>query len=43
MNDFRLYLALVGIPKVVSLYQETTSFIRCEKEKQDILSYTKMI
>lgn len=37
MNDFRLYLALGGMPKVVSLYQETNSFMRCEKEKQDIL------
>ncbi len=37
MNDFRLYLALGGMPKVISLYQETNSFIRCEKEKQDIL------
>lgn len=37
MNDFRLYLAIGGMPKVVSLYQETNSFMRCEKEKQDIL------
>lgn len=37
MNDFRLYLALGGMPKVISLYQETKSFMRCEKEKQDIL------
>lgn len=37
MNDFRLYLALGGMPKVIALYQETNSFIRCEKEKQDIL------
>ncbi len=39
MNDFRLYLALGGMPKVISLYlyQETNSFIRCEKEKRDIL------
>ncbi len=37
MNDFRLYLALGGMPKVISLYQETNSFMRCEKEKQDIL------
>lgn len=37
MDDFRLYLSLGGMPKVVSLYQETNSFIRCEKEKQDIL------
>ncbi len=37
MDDFRLYLALGGMPKVVSLYQETHSFMRCEKEKQDIL------
>ncbi len=37
MDDFRLYLALGGMPKVVSLYQETNSFLRCEKEKQDIL------
>ncbi len=37
MDDFRLYLALGGMPKVVSLYQETKSFMRCEKEKQDIL------
>lgn len=37
MDDFRLYLALGGMPKVISLYQETNSFMRCEKEKQDIL------
>ena len=37
MNDFRLYLALGGMPKVIALYQETNSFMRCEKEKQDIL------
>ncbi len=37
MDDFRLYLALGGMPKVISLYQETKSFIRCEREKQDIL------
>ena len=37
MDDFRLYLAIGGMPKVVSLYQETNSFLRCEKEKQDIL------
>lgn len=37
MDDFRLYLALGGMPKVISLYQETKSFMRCEKEKQDIL------
>ena len=37
MHDFRLYLALGGMPKVISLYKETNSFMRCEKEKQDIL------
>ncbi len=37
MDDFRLYLALGGMPKVISLYQSTNSFMRCEKEKQDIL------
>ena len=37
IDDFRLYLALGGMPKVISLYQETNSFLRCEKEKQDIL------
>lgn len=37
MNDFRLYLALGGMPKVISLYQETQSFLRCDKEKKDIL------
>lgn len=37
MNDFRLYLALGGMPKVVSLYLETNSFARCEEEKRDIL------
>lgn len=37
MNDLRLYLALGGMPKVVSLYQETQSFMRCDKEKKDIL------
>lgn len=37
MEDFRLYLALGGMPKVISLYKETNSFMRCEKEKQDIL------
>ncbi len=37
MDDFRLYLALGGMPKVISLYQETKSFMRCEREKRDIL------
>ncbi len=37
MDDFRLYMTLGGMPKVVSLYQDTNSFMRCEKEKQDIL------
>lgn len=37
MDDFRLYFALGGMPKVISLYQKTNSFMRCEKEKQDIL------
>ncbi len=37
MNDFRLYMSLGGMPKVISLYQESNSFTRCEKEKQDIL------
>lgn len=37
MEDFRLYLSLGGMPKVISLYKETNSFMRCEKEKQDIL------
>ncbi len=37
LNDFRLYLALGGMPKVISLYKETNSFMRCEEEKQDIL------
>lgn len=37
MDDFRLYLTLGGMPEVISLYQETNSFMRCEKEKQDIL------
>ena len=37
MNDFRLYLALGRMPKVISLYLETNSFARCEEEKQDIL------
>ena len=37
MDDFRLYLSLGGMPKVVSLYLETNSFERCENEKQDIL------
>lgn len=37
MDDFRLYLALGGMPKVVSLYQKTNSFLRCDKEKKDIL------
>ncbi len=37
MDDFRLYMTLGGMPKVVSLYHDTNSFMRCEKEKQDIL------
>lgn len=37
MDDFRLYLALGGMPKVISLYMETQSFLRCNKEKKDIL------
>lgn len=37
MDNFRLYLTIGGMPKVVSLYLKTNSFMRCEKEKQDIL------
>lgn len=37
MDDFRLYFSLGGMPKVISLYQETHSFLRCDKEKKDIL------
>ena len=37
MDDFRLYLALGGMPNVISIYKKTNSFINAEKEKQDIL------
>lgn len=43
MNDFRLYLALGGMPKVISLYQETNSFIRCEKRKTRYLEIIRRL
>ena len=41
MNNFRLYLALGGMPKVISIFKETNSFIEAEKEKQDIIKLYK--
>lgn len=41
MSDFRLYLVLGGMPKVISLYQQTLSFLRVDKEKKDILKLYK--
>lgn len=37
MKKFRLYMALGGMPKVISIFQETNSYIEAEKEKEDII------
>ncbi len=41
MKKFRLYMVLGGMPKVISIFQETNSYIEAEKEKQDILKLYK--
>ena len=41
MKKFRLYMVLGGMPKVISIFQETNSYMEAEKEKQDILKLYK--
>lgn len=41
LNDFRLYLALGGMPKVISLFQSSLSYIRAHEEKNDIIKLYK--
>ena len=41
MKKFRLYMVLGGMPKVISIFQETNSYLEAEKEKQDILKLYK--
>ncbi|MBR4237303.1 ATP-binding protein [bacterium] len=41
LKNFRLYMALGGMPKVVSIFQETHSYIEAEKEKEDIIKLYK--
>ena len=41
MKKFRLYMVLGGMPKVISIFQETNSYIEAEKEKQDIIKLYK--
>lgn len=41
MKKFRLYMILGGMPKVISIFQETNSYMEAEKEKQDILKLYK--
>jgi predicted AAA+ superfamily ATPase len=33
MKKFRLYMVLGGMPKVISIFQETNSYMEAEKEK----------
>lgn len=41
LKNFRLYMALGGMPKVISIFQETHSYIEAEKEKEDIIKLYK--
>ena len=41
MNDFRKYLCLGGMPKVLSIFQETNSYISADNEKRDIIKLYK--
>ncbi len=41
MKKFRLYMVLGGMPKVISIFQMTNSYMEAEKEKQDILKLYK--
>lgn len=41
MKKFRLYMVLGGMPKVISIFQTTNSYIEAEKEKQDIIKLYK--
>lgn len=41
LKNFRLYMALGGMPKVVSIFKETNSYIEAEKEKEDIIKLYK--
>ena len=41
LKNFRLYMALGGMPKVVSIFQETNSYMEAEKEKEDIIKLYK--
>lgn len=37
LKNFRLYMALGGMPKVIDTFQKTHSYIEAEKEKEDII------
>ena len=41
LKNFRLYMALGGMPKVVSIFQKTQSYLEAEKEKEDIIKLYK--
>lgn len=41
LKNFRLYMALGGMPKVISIFQETHSYLEAEKEKEDIIKLYK--
>lgn len=38
MRDFRIYMAIGGMPRVVSAYLKTNSLEAIDKEKRDIIS-----
>ena len=38
MRDFRIYMAIGGMPQVVSAYLKTNSLEAVDKEKRDIIS-----
>lgn len=38
MRDFRIYMAIDGMPRVVSAYLKTNSLEAVDKEKRDIIS-----
>ena len=41
IRNFRLYMALGGMPKVISIFQNTHSYVEAEKEKEDIIKLYK--
>lgn len=43
MRDFRIYMAIGGMPQVVSTYLQTNNLDAVDKEKEILFLYMKMI